>query len=60
MEKELNEMTPDELRKELKSIGRRLKSALKQRDDWALKYAKVMSKKNENISCSTQQIAVEQ
>jgi hypothetical protein len=53
-------MTPDELRKELKSIGRRLKSALKQRDDWALKYAKVMSQKNENISCSTQQIAVEQ
>jgi hypothetical protein len=56
MEKELTEMTPDELRKELKSIGRRLKSALKQRDEWAVKYARVkekeqMEKNPEKNSC---------
>jgi hypothetical protein len=48
------------LKKEIKSLKIRLTNALKQRDEWALKYANVMSKKNENISCSTQQIVVEQ
>jgi hypothetical protein len=57
MEKELTEMTPDELRKELKSIGRRLKSALKQRDEWAVKYANLKEKEKgwkilEKNSCS--------
>ncbi len=59
MEKDLTEMTPDELRKELKSIGRRLTNALKQRDDWAMKYANAMSKKIENNSCATQQTGAE-
>ena len=48
------------LKKEIKSLKIRLTNALKQRDEWALKYANVMSKKNENISCATQQIVVEQ
>jgi hypothetical protein len=58
MEKELTEMTEEELRKELKSIGRRLKSALKQRDEWAVKYARLkeketMGKNPEKNSCTS-------
>jgi hypothetical protein len=34
--------TNEELKKEIASLKRRLTSALKQRDDWAMKYAKVM------------------
>ncbi len=47
MEKELTEMTEEELRKEYKSIGRRLKSALKQRDEWAVKYANLKEKERD-------------
>jgi hypothetical protein len=47
MEKELTEMTEEELRKEYKSIGRRLKSALKQRDEWAVKYANLKEKEKD-------------
>ena len=47
MEKEMTEMTPEELRKEYKSIGRRLCSALKQRDEWAVKYAKLKDKEKD-------------
>ena len=32
----------EELKKEIASLKRRLASALKQRDEWAVKYAKVM------------------
>jgi len=32
----------EELKKEIASLKRRLTSALKQRDEWAVKYAKVM------------------
>ena len=44
-----------DLKKEIKSLKCRLTNALKQRDDWAVKYANVMSKKNENNSCATKQ-----
>lgn len=37
--------TNEELKKEIASLKRRLTSALKQRDDWAMKYAKVMEEK---------------
>jgi hypothetical protein len=37
---ETNEM--EELKKEITILKRRLTSALKQRDEWAIKYAKVM------------------
>jgi hypothetical protein len=37
--------TNEELKKEIASLKRRLASALKQRDDWAIKYAKVMEEK---------------
>jgi hypothetical protein len=47
MEKELTEMTEEELQKEYKSIGRRLKSALKQRDEWAVKYANLKEKEKD-------------
>jgi hypothetical protein len=32
----------EELKKEIASLKRRLNSALKQRDEWAVKYARVM------------------
>ena len=34
-----------DLKKEIKSLKCRLTNALKQRDDWAMKYANAMSKK---------------
>ena len=40
-------MTEEELQKEYKSIGRRLKSALKQRDEWAVKYANLKEKEKD-------------
>lgn len=52
-------MTEEELKKENKQLKRRLTNALKQRDDWAAKYAKVMSKKNENNSCISHQQVVD-
>ena len=52
-------MTEEELKKEIKQLKRRLTNALKQRDEWAAKYAKVMSKKNENNSCVTHQDVVD-
>lgn len=54
-------IAPDEIdhKKEIKSLKRRLTNALKQRDEWAAKYAKVMSKKNENNSCVTHQQVVD-
>ena len=35
----------EELKKEIASLKRRLASALKQRDEWAVKYAKAMEEK---------------
>lgn len=54
-------IAPDEIdyKKEIKNLKRRLTNALKQRDDWAAKYAKVMSKKNENNSCISHQQVVD-
>lgn len=54
-------IAPEEIeyKKEIKSLKRRLTNALKQRDEWAAKYAKVMSKKNENNSCVTHQQVVD-
>lgn len=46
-------------KKEIKSLKCRLTNALKQRDDWAMKYANAMSKKIENNSCATQQTGAE-
>jgi hypothetical protein len=48
-----------DLKKEIKSLKCRLTNALKQRDDWAMKYANAMSKKIENNSCATQQTGAE-
>ena len=52
-------MSEEELKREIKQLKRRLTNALKQRDEWAAKYAKVMSKKNENNSCVTHQEVVD-
>jgi hypothetical protein len=41
--------TNEELKKEIASLKRRLTSALKQRDEWAMKYAKAMEEKNLKI-----------
>ena len=46
-------------KKEIKSLKCRLTNALKQRDDWAMKYANAMSKKIENNSCDTSEIVVD-
>lgn len=52
-------MSEEELKREIKQLKRRLTNALKQRDEWAAKYAKVMSKKNENNSCVTHQEVID-
>ena len=51
--------TIKDLKKEIKSLKCRLTNALKQRDDWAMKYANAMSKKNENNSCITDKQVVD-
>ena len=53
------EPTMQDLKKDIKSLKCRLTNALKQRDDWAMKYANAMSKKIENNSCATQQTGAE-
>lgn len=40
----------EDMKKEIAGLKRRLASALKQRDEWALKYAKVMSEAKEKKS----------
>ena len=35
----------EEMKKEIESLKRRLASALQQRDEWAVKYAKAMEEK---------------
>jgi len=53
------EQTIQDLKKEIKSLKCRLTNALKQRDDWAMKYANAMSKKIENNSCITDKQVVD-